>query len=220
MDYKTVYQGGSAEIVEKKSRFIADVFTVTSEEEIPDCLEHVKKQYRDAKHHCWACIIGTAGMLERFSDDGEPGGTAGKPILEVLRGQNLCNVLIVVTRYFGGTLLGTGGLVRAYTAAACESLAHSIIITRIHGVKLKITMDYTELGKIQYFIADRGLVPLGTEYTEKVEMEIMVPLHEADKVSASIIDETNGKSDIRKEGEYWYAQLGTEIKTFEQAAQK
>ncbi|HCR83158.1 YigZ family protein [Muricomes intestini] len=220
MDYKTVYQSGSAEVVEKRSRFIADVFPVSSEEEVLDCLEHVKGQYRDARHHCWACVIGAEGVLERLSDDGEPGGTAGKPILEVIRGQALRDVLIVVTRYFGGTLLGTGGLVRAYTAAAREGLAHSIIITKIHGAKLKIAIEYTELGKLQHFFAERGLASVGIEYTEQVEMEVMVPLKEADGVAAEIIEETNGKSDIRKDGEYWYAQTGTKIKIFGQVVQK
>lgn len=216
MDYKTVYQNGKAEVVEKKSRFIASVFPVSSEEDVLVCLEHVKKQYRDAGHHCWACVIGTETVLERCSDDGEPGGTAGKPILEVIKGQDLRDVLIIVTRYFGGTLLGTGGLVRAYTAAAREGLAHSIIITRICGVKLKITMNYTELGKVQYLLAGRGISPLGTEYTEQVEMEVMVPLHGAHEVAAEITEETNGKSHISKGGEYWYAQIGTEIKIFGQ----
>ena len=114
--YQTVYQGASAEIVEKKSRFIAEVFPVSSEEEAAEILEEVKKQYWDARHHCWAYVIGDTQAAERCSDDGEPSGTAGKPILEVIRGQKLSNVLVVVTRYFGGTLLGTGGLVRAYSS--------------------------------------------------------------------------------------------------------
>ena len=115
MDIKIVYQGNSAEIIEKKSRFIADIFSVSSEEEALQILEKVKKKYWDARHHCWAYVVGDEQVQERCSDDGEPSGTAGKPILEVIRGNEIHNVLIVVTRYFGGTLLGTGGLVRAYT---------------------------------------------------------------------------------------------------------
>ena len=118
MDIKTVYKGASAEIVEKKSRFIGETYPVTSEEEALEYLEKVKKQFWDARHHCWAYVIGEQRPLERFSDDGEPSGTAGKPILEVIRGKRLPNTLVVVTRYFGGTLLGTGGLVRAYTKAS------------------------------------------------------------------------------------------------------
>ena len=112
--YSTVYTAGTGEIVEKKSRFIAQIFPVSSEEEAFSYLEAVKKEYWDARHHCWAYIIERNPGSERMSDDGEPAGTAGKPILEVLRGKGLTDVFAVVTRYFGGTLLGTGGLVRAY----------------------------------------------------------------------------------------------------------
>ena len=113
MEYRTEYQGGKGEIVEKKSRFIAEVFLVHSEEEAMQYLEQIRKKYWDARHHCWAYVIGEERVTERCSDDGEPSGTAGKPILEVIRGAGLHNIFVVVTRYFGGTLLGTGGLVRA-----------------------------------------------------------------------------------------------------------
>lgn len=144
--YHTIYKGGDGEIVEKKSRFIAEVHPVTSEEEAMEILEQTRKQYWDARHHCWAYIIGRNPAAERMSDDGEPAGTAGKPILEVIRGRELTNVLVIVTRYFGGTLLGTGGLVRAYTAATIEGLKNSESIARIHGVKLGIETNYTDLG--------------------------------------------------------------------------
>ena len=176
MDFKTVYQGASAEIVEKKSRFIADVFPVTTEEEALSVLEKVKKQYWDARHHCWAYVIGREQVQERCSDDGEPSGTAGKPIIEVIRGQELHDVLIVVTRYFGGTLLGTGGLVRAYTLAAQEGLALSNIITKINGVKLRIETDYTGLGKIQYLLGQCGIPVFESEYTEKVQLTVLIPV--------------------------------------------
>lgn len=215
MDYKTVYQGGRAEVVEKKSRFIANIFPVSSEEEIQDRLENIKKQHWDARHHCWAYVIGTGNVLERCSDDGEPSGTAGKPILEVIKGQSLHNVFIVVTRYFGGTLLGTGGLVRAYTAAAREGLLCSVIITRIRGAKLKIKTDYTGLGKIQYLLAQRGIYTLETEYTDLVEMTVIVPLSEEQAVIGEITEGTSGKSDITQIGKCWFAQIGQEIKIFE-----
>ena len=157
MNIKIVYQGNSAEIVEKKSRFIADIFSVSSEEEALQILEKVKKKYWDARHHCWAYAIGDEQVQERCSDDGEPSGTAGKPILEVIRGNEIHNVLIVVTRYFGGTLLGTGGLVRAYTQAAQEGIASSTIVTKIQGYKVKIQTDYTTLGKIQYLLGQKGV---------------------------------------------------------------
>ena len=120
--YHTVYRGGSGEIVEKKSRFIAEVFPVTSEEEAMQYLEEARKRYWDARHHCWAYVLGRNPSAERMSDDGEPAGTAGKPILEVIRGRQITDVLVIVTRYFGGTLLGTGGLVKAYGDAVREVL--------------------------------------------------------------------------------------------------
>lgn len=204
MNYKTLYQGTTAEVVEKKSRFIADVFPVSSEEEAIVCLEKVKKQYWDARHHCWAYVVGAEQVLERCSDDGEPSGTAGKPILEVIKGQELYNVLIVVTRYFGGTLLGTGGLVRAYTAASREGLSHSVIITKIYGFKLKITTDYTGLGKIKYLLAQRQIHVLETLYTDVAELFILAAEEEAESVIAEITDGTNGKSRIEKVKECWF----------------
>ena len=146
MNYRTVEKESNAEIVEKKSRFIAKLYPVSSEEEALEILEKVRKKYWDARHHCWAFVLGEEQPLERCSDDGEPSGTAGKPILEVLRGAQLRNVLMIVIRYFGGTLLGTGGLVRAYTASSKEAVDAADIVVKIFGYRLKITTDYTGLG--------------------------------------------------------------------------
>ena len=131
--YKTVYEGGTAEVVEKKSRFIATVFAVSTEEAALGHIEEMRKKYWDARHNCYAYVIGTKGEVQRFSDDGEPSQTAGKPMLDVLLGEEVRNVLVVVTRYFGGTLLGTGGLVRAYSKAAKDGLCNSTIITKFRG---------------------------------------------------------------------------------------
>lgn len=198
MNYKTVYQEATAEIVEKKSRFIADIFPVFSEERAMECLETVKKRHRDARHHCWAYVVGTLSKRERFSDDGEPCGTAGSPILEVIRGQGLCNVLIVITRYFGGTLLGTGGLARAYTAASKEGLAHSRIIAMIQGFKLKIITDYTGLGKIQYVLSQSRAEVLHTVYTEMAEIRILVSEEEGKKLIVQIKEAVGGKIHIER----------------------
>ena len=116
--YYTIYRGGSGEVVEKKSRFIGEARAVSSEEEAAAFVEEIRKKYYDARHHCFAYVIGTDGKQMRAADDGEPQGTAGRPMLEVLTGKGLANAMVVVTRYFGGTVLGTGGLVRCYTAAA------------------------------------------------------------------------------------------------------
>ncbi|MCI8783894.1 YigZ family protein [Lachnospiraceae bacterium 48-21] len=202
-EYKTVYRGGEGEITEKKSRFIANVVPVSSEEEAEEFIESMKKKYWDARHNCYAYIIGERGEIKRFSDDGEPGGTAGKPILEVLAGEGITNAAIVVTRYFGGTLLGTGGLVRAYGAAAKEGLSASAVINKIPGMRLSITTDYTGLGKIQYLLGQRGITVLDTVYTDKVEMEALVSLKEGAAVKAEITEGTNGQA-VLQEGEPCY----------------
>ena len=124
-EYRTVYEGGRGEIVEKKSRFIATVRPVKKEEEALAFIEEMRKKYWDATHNCFAYVIGERREIMRCSDDGEPGGTAGKPMLDVLLGEKLYNTAVVVTRYFGGTLLGTGGLVRAYSKAAQEGISAS-----------------------------------------------------------------------------------------------
>ena len=147
--YNTILQEGQDEIVEKKSRFIGYAVPVSSEEEAYAFVEKIRKQHYDARHNCYAFAIGSENTLLRFSDDGEPQGTAGKPILEVITGNAVVNICIVVTRYFGGTLLGTGGLVRAYTEAAKLALSDA----GIHKMQLmklvKITTNYNDSGKVQ-----------------------------------------------------------------------
>ena len=201
--YKTVYKGGEGEIVEKKSRFIATVVPVHSEEEALKFVEAMKKKYWNATHNCYAYVIGENHELQRYSDDGEPGGTAGKPMLDVLIGEEIHNAAIVVTRYFGGTLLGTGGLVRAYSAAAKQGLASSVIITKNPGVKLRLATDYAGLGKIQYILGQRGIKILDSIYTDKVEIAALVPLDVLEAVKAEIREGTNGQAGM-EEGEQCY----------------
>ena len=141
---KIIYKEGKGEIEEKKSRFIAHVYPVQSEEQAVSYINEVKKKYWDARHNCWAYSIGEKQPALRCSDDGEPSGTAGKPMLEVVTGQELHNVVAVVTRYFGGTLLGTGGLIRAYTKSTQEGIKESMVIEKCLGVMLSLTCDYTE----------------------------------------------------------------------------
>mgnify|MGYP001623874691 CR=1 FL=1 len=210
--YYTVSAEGEGEITEKKSRFIAGVYPVTGEEEAFARLEEVKKRYWDARHHCWAYVIGRNPASERMSDDGEPAGTAGKPILEVIRGHGLTDVFIVVTRYFGGTLLGTGGLVRAYTAAAAEGLAHSTVIARIYGYKMKITTDYTGLGKIQYILGQKRLHMMDTVYTDKVDIFTFVPDDEEGALKKDIMEGTNGQAAMERVEECWHSREKSEEK--------
>jgi len=152
------------EITEKKSRFIASVFEIHSEAEALSILESVRKKYYDARHNCYAYVLGERQEIQRFSDDKEPQGTAGKPILEVITKQGFSNTLIVVTRYFGGILLGTGGLVRAYTAAAVEGLTQAAENGNANavytGIPMEITCDYGLSGKVQYIISQMN-IPTG-----------------------------------------------------------
>ena len=165
--YKTVYEGGTGEIVEKKSRFIANVRPVETEEEALAFIEEMKKKYWDARHNCSAYILGERQEQMRCSDDGEPSQTAGKPMMDVLDGAGLTNTAVVVTRYFGGTLLGTGGLVRAYSAAVQEGLKNSRIITKYWGTELLVGTDYNGIGKLQYLFGQRQIPILDAEYTDR-----------------------------------------------------
>lgn len=208
---RTVYQGGVGEIVEKKSRFIATVRLVESEEEALTVLEAARKKYWDATHNCFAYVIGERRETVRCSDDGEPSGTAGRPMLDVLLGEEITNVIVIVTRYFGGTLLGTGGLVRAYSRAVQEGLAHSRLIEKMYGVRMEIQSDYTGIGKIQYLLASSQIPVLDTRYTDQVVTEVLVPKGQADRIRAEITEGTNGRAKMRETEELYFAVLDGEI---------
>ena len=214
--YKTVYKGGEGEITEKKSRFIATVVPVHTEEEALKFIEAMKKKYWNATHNCFAYVIGEHDELQRCSDDGEPGGTAGKPMLDVLPGEEIHNAAIVVTRYFGGTLLGTGGLVRAYSSAAKQGLASSVIITKIPGVKLRLATDYAGLGKIQYIFGQRGIKILDSIYTDKVEIAALVPLDVLEAVKAEIREGTNGQAGMEEGEQCYFAEVSGEVLVLEE----
>lgn len=214
--YKVIYRGGEGCLTEKKSRFIATTFPVQSEEEALQFIEAVRKKYWDARHHCFAYVIGERGEIQRFSDDGEPQGTAGKPMLDILLGEGVRNIAVVVTRYFGGTLLGTGGLVRAYAGAVKEGLASSVIITRIPGVKLRIRTDYPGFGKIQYILGEMGIHVLESIYTDEVELRTVAPADLFEKVVDAVTEGTSGKADIIEEGLCMFAEAEGEIMLEEQ----
>lgn len=214
--YKVVYRGGSDEIVEKKSRFIAHVFPVQTEEETLQIIEETKKKYWDARHNCYAFILGERGELTRCTDDGEPAGTAGRPILEVLTGAGLYNVLVIVTRYFGGTLLGTGGLVRAYTQAARAGVEASTVIEKIPGRRLQIQTDYNGIGKLQYITAQMGISVLDTQYTDHVLLSLMVPEDDCERLIQKITEATAGQAVIQgQEDLVYFAVNDGEVLLFE-----
>ena len=213
--YKTVLEGGVGEITEKKSRFIATVRPVKSEEEALAFLEETKKKYWDARHNCFVYSVGLNREYTRCSDDGEPSGTAGRPMLDVILGEDIYNVAVVVTRYFGGVLLGTGGLVRAYSKAVQEGLEASRIIEKRHGIALKVTTDYTGIGKIQYIAGERNIPILNSEYTDKVVLELLIPSENVEGVQKAITESTNGRARMEKERELYFAILDGEVLTFE-----
>ena len=213
--YKTVLEGGVGEITEKKSRFIATVRPVKSEEEALAFLEETKKKYWDARHNCFVYSVGLNREYTRCSDDGEPSGTAGRPMLDVILGEDIYNVAVVVTRYFGGVLLGTGGLVRAYSKAVQEGLEASRIIEKRHGITLKVTTDYTGIGKIQYIAGERNIPILNSEYTDKVVLELLIPSENVEGVQKAITESTNGRARMEKDRELYFAVLDGEVLTFE-----
>lgn len=202
---KIVYEGGEGEIVEKKSRFIATVRPVHSEEEATAFVAEMKKKYWDARHNCSAFTIGEHHEVCRCSDDGEPSQTAGRPMLDVLLKEEVHNVAVVVTRYFGGTLLGTGGLVRAYQKATQTGLSASRILDRQLGKNLEIGTDYTGMGKIQYLLGKRNLPILDTVYTDKVTLKLLVPAEEVHALEKEIIEATNAAADISWGEEQFFA---------------
>lgn len=205
--YKVIAQGGTGKIEEKKSVFIANTAPVQTEEEALAYIDAMKKKYWDARHNCYAYVLGEKAQIVRFSDDGEPSGTAGKPILEVLLGMEVRNLVVVVTRYFGGTLLGTGGLVRAYTQAAQAGMENSLVRTMRYGALLQILTDYNGIGKIQYIMGLRGITIEEPEYTDVVSLKVKVPYEEQEAIKKEITEATAGKAKIEKiENLYYIAQ--------------
>ena len=194
-----VKNGGEGLYEEKKSRFISHVYPVTDEAEAASYIEAVRKKYWDARHNCYAYSIGDHGESTKCSDDGEPSGTAGKPILDVIAKNQIHNCLIVVTRYFGGTLLGTGGLVRAYTRSAVDGIGHSELAVKAGGVRYIVDTDYAGIGKIQSAAASAEAVVVDSQYTDKVRMIIDVLMDSAESLCRQITENTCGKAIITRD---------------------
>ena len=172
-----------AEITEKKSKFIANVFYVRSVEQAEEKIKEIRKKYYDARHNCFAFSISTNGeTITKSSDDGEPSKTAGAPILNVITGNDLSNILIVVTRYFGGILLGTGGLVKAYTNSSLEALKKAEFVIEEKGLELKLKIDYTDLEKLKYFCKQNNINILKIDYGSSIECVLEVNNEEKNKI--------------------------------------
>ncbi|MBQ9766273.1 MAG: YigZ family protein [Lachnospiraceae bacterium] len=212
--HKILYKSGVGEYEEKKSRFIATTCPVNSEEEALAFIERMKKKYWDARHNCSAYIIGERSEIMRCSDDGEPGQTAGRPMLDVLVGAEVTNIAVVVTRYFGGVLLGTGGLVRAYSKATSDGLENSVIVEKIPAKLITLGTDYNGMGKLQYIAGSMGLTILDTRYTDVVDMDILVPLEDVGMFVSKVTDATSGKCKIEEKEECYYGIADGEVVVF------
>lgn len=209
-----VYKGGQGEITEKKSRFIATVRPVESEDEAVSFINETKKKYWDARHNCSAFVIGKRQELTRCSDDGEPAGTAGRPMLDVLLKENIHNAAIVVTRYFGGVLLGTGGLVRAYQQATKAGLSASEIIEKKEGAVLFIRTDYTGIGRLQYLFAQEKITVMDTAYEADVLVKAVIPENDKKRIEKTIIEQTNGTAKLEWGDEVTFAEYDGEVLLF------
>lgn len=196
--YKTIFQQAEAEIIEKKSRFIATVKPVKKEEEARLFIDEMKKKYWNATHNVFAYQLGESNDIQRCSDDGEPSNTAGKPILDILMNEDIKNVAVVVTRYFGGTLLGTGGLIRAYSKAAKQGLIAANIVEKILYIQFSIITDYTLSGKVQYEILQMQTVLQDTSYTHEVEYIVLVELEQSELFYKKLIEVSAGKVKIKR----------------------
>ena len=216
MKYMTVKKTTSDEFEEKKSIFIGYIKRVTTEEEAKEFVAFIKNKHKDATHNCSAYIVGQNMNIQRYSDDGEPQGTAGIPILEVIKKNELTDCAIVVTRYFGGIMLGAGGLTRAYTKGAAIAIKASGIVEKVNGARLTIDIDYDLYGKIQYLCAQNSWHMEDTEFGEGVKIYILAEDIKIEEIKTAIIEATNGKAKISidMEGIYFkeeprlYASIG------------
>ena len=193
-NFLTIQEEEQTQVVEKKSRFIAEIYPVTNIQEVQNKIKEIKKKYYDAKHHCIAYrIIEEGRVIERASDDGEPSGTAGLPMLNILKGNNLCNVLVVVTRYFGGILLGTGGLVRAYSEATNLVIQKSKMINITEGYEMILKLEYNNLDVFNYYCKNNNIKILNIEYAENIRIKIEM---ETDKKEILMKDIENKKISV------------------------
>ncbi len=172
-DFITIKENVSSEIVEKKSKFIANLFYVESVKEAEEIIKQTNKKYFDARHNCIAYrIVEDEQIVEKSSDNGEPSGTAGAPMLNILQKNNLANVLVIVTRYFGGILLGTGGLVRAYSNSLLQAIENSIIVEKCIGQELKVVLEYSEFENFKYYCKNNDINIVNSQYSENIVCKI------------------------------------------------
>ncbi len=205
--FLSIAKPAESEIIEKKSRFIGYACPVETEEEANAFISSIKNKHKEATHNCYAYQMGRQDQLQRSSDDGEPAGTAGRPILEIIKKSGLKNTAVVVTRYFGGILLGAGGLVRAYSKAAQAALAAAGIVEKIPACLYSATMDYSLWGKVEHFLQQRGLQTKEVIFMEKVTALILIPQEEAEGVCKDLAELSNQTISLMAlENEIWLEQ--------------
>ncbi|MGP4073855.1 YigZ family protein [Piscibacillus sp. B03] len=203
--YLTIKEAGSHEIVIQKSRFIGHVKRTETEEEAQEFINEIKKQHKDATHNCSAYMIGEQNLIQKAQDDGEPSGTAGVPILEVLKKMDLKDTAVVVTRYFGGIKLGAGGLIRAYSNSTSEAIKHIGVVERTLMKEILIKVDYGLIGKLENELRNSGQLLGDTEYLDSVTFHVYVPVSEVDSFKTWIVDLTSDQAKIT-EGEEKYVE--------------
>lgn len=217
MGYRTIMQVRQSEFEEKKSVFISTGKRVFTEEEARAFIEEVKVRYRDARHHVYAFTLGEDMHIQRYSDDGEPQGTGGIPILDVLKRNDLRNCVVVVVRYFGGVLLGSSGLTRAYVRGAVDAVAACGVVEHVEGEALKLVLDYDLLGKVEHYMREAGHGVMAMEYGEKVEMTLHLEAAEVEPVIAAVGDLTAGKAIIQRQSpELFYRVKGRLLRSLEE----
>lgn len=208
MSYFTVKGSATSEFQEKKSTFIGYIKRVNTEEEAKDFVNEIKSMHKEATHNVYAYVVGENKGIQRYSDDGEPQGTAGIPVLEVIKKNDLTDVVVVVTRYFGGILLGGGGLIRAYSKGASTAIEEAGIVEKVKGLKLRFTLDYDLIGKIQYLCGTKNWHIEDTIYTDKVELLLFAETENKKIVIAAFVEATNGKVTIFEEDEEYLFKEG------------
>lgn len=209
--YKTLHKFGSDEYIVEKSTFIGYAKPINTEEEAIDFVNEIKKKHKDATHNVWAYTVGKNMNIQRYSDDGEPQGTAGIPTLEVIKKEDLRDVVVVVTRYFGGVKLGAGGLVRAYTKGAKIGIEAGIVIEKVKYTEVRIKIEYTQLGKIQNELMNLGFTVKDTIYSEDVEIIVYSKVEDVQSLTERMIDITSAIADVSLGDEYYLSEKEGEL---------
>ncbi len=211
MGYFTIKDEASSQFEEKKSIFIGHVKRVYSEDEAKEFINKIKNEQKEARHNVYAYVIGQNMGIQRYSDDGEPQGTGGVPVLEVIKKNEITDVVVVVTRYFGGILLGKGGLVRAYSKGAAMAINDGGIVEKVKGIIIDIILEYDMLGKVQYLFEQKLWYIENTDYTDKVKLMMYCEADKLEEVQSGIIEVTNGKCEIIVGDEEYYFKLDNRL---------